>query len=172
MVGCGGSSSGPAPEASDQAASSNATTERQSVAFVTNQIADFWNIAKAGCEDAQKDFNIDVDVRMPSEATAVEQKRIVEDLLTSGVKGIAISPVDADNQIDFMNETAKKVSLITHDSDAPGSERLMYIGMDNYRAGRMCGRLAKMGLTRWWQRDALYWTIGTRQFEISTPGRD
>ena len=25
------------------------------VAFVTNQIADFWNIAKAGCRDAEKD---------------------------------------------------------------------------------------------------------------------
>ena len=146
VVGCGDSSSAPAPDASGQAASSASTTDRQSVAFVTNQIADFWNIAKAGCEDAQKDFNIDVDVRMPSEATAVEQKRIVEDLLTSGVKGIAISPVDADNQVDFINETAKKVSLITHDSDAPGTDRLMYIGMDNYRAGRMCGRLAKMAL--------------------------
>ncbi|HJN11538.1 MAG: sugar-binding protein [Pirellulaceae bacterium] len=117
-----------------------------SVAFVTNQIADFWQIAKAGCEDAQKDFDIQVDVRMPSQATAVEQKRIVEDLLTAGVDAIAISPLDADNQIGWLNDIGKKVPLITHDSDAPASERLMYIGMDNYAAGRMCGELVKQAL--------------------------
>ncbi len=117
-----------------------------SVAFVTNQIADFWQIAKAGCEDAEKDFDLQVDVRMPSQATAVEQKRIVEDLLTSGIDAIAISPLDADNQIDWLNGVASQVPLITHDSDAPASERLMYIGMDNYAAGRMCGELVKMAL--------------------------
>lgn len=117
-----------------------------SVAFVTNQIADFWQIAKAGCEDAQKDFDIHVEVRMPSQATAVEQKRIVEDLLTSGVDAIAISPLDAENQIEWLNGIGGKIPLITHDSDAPASNRLMYIGMDNYAAGRMCGELTKLAL--------------------------
>ena len=119
------------------------SSDRVSVAFVTNQIASFWNIAKVGCEDAAKDFDVDVDVRMPAVATAVEQKRIVEDLLAGGIQGIAISPIDADNQIDLLNQWADKVPLITHDSDAPGSNRLMYIGMDNYTAGRMCGELVK-----------------------------
>jgi ribose transport system substrate-binding protein len=117
-----------------------------SIAFVTNQIADFWQIAKAGCEDAEKDFDIKVEVRMPSQATVVEQMRIVEDLLTVGVDAIAISPLDADNQIGWLNEISLKVPLITHDSDAPESERRMYIGMDNYAAGRMCGELVKEAL--------------------------
>ena len=33
--------------------------ERKSVAFVTNQIADFWKIAEAGCVAASKEFDID-----------------------------------------------------------------------------------------------------------------
>ncbi len=119
---------------------------KQTVAFVTNQIADFWKIAEAGCLDAQKDLGISVQVRMPAQATAVEQKRIVEDLLTSGVNGIAISPIDADNQVDWLNGIAKKVPLITHDSDAPNANRLLYIGMDNYAAGRACGELVKKAL--------------------------
>lgn len=117
-----------------------------SVAFVTNQIADFWKIAEAGCRDAEKDFGVTCEVRMPSQATAVEQKRVVEDLLTSGVKALAISPIDADNQVDWLNEIGGKVPLITHDSDAPKAERLMYIGMDNYAAGRACGELVKQAL--------------------------
>ena len=116
------------------------------LAFVTNQIADFWQIAKAGCRDAEKDLGVSVDVRMPARADVVEQKRVVEDLLTSGIDGIAISPLDADNQIEWLNGIAQKVPLITHDSDAPSSDRLMYIGMDNYAAGRMCGELIKEAL--------------------------
>ena len=116
------------------------------IAFVTNQIADFWNIAKAGCRDAEKDLGIKVVVKMPPEASVVKQKQIVEDLISSGVKGIAISPLDADNQIAWLDKIAKKVPLITHDSDAPKAKRLCYIGMDNYKAGRMCGELVKEAL--------------------------
>jgi ribose transport system substrate-binding protein len=153
MLGCGKSSdnsdlrvvqdtSPSSPSEGDQAGGS----AQQSVAFITNQIADFWKIAEAGCNDAEKDFGINVEVRMPSQATAVEQKRIVEDLLTSGVQAIAISPIDADNQVDWINSIAASVPLITHDSDAPASDRLMYIGMDNYAAGRACGELVKQAL--------------------------
>ncbi len=117
-----------------------------SIAFVTNQIADFWKIAEAGCKDAEAALGIKVIVKMPPKATATEQKRIIEDLLNSGVKGIAISPLDADNQVGFLDSVADKVHLITHDSDAPKSKRKAYIGMDNYKAGRMCGELVKQAL--------------------------
>ncbi|SVC64709.1 uncharacterized protein METZ01_LOCUS317563, partial [marine metagenome] len=92
------------------------------------------------------DLGIKVVVKMPPEASVVKQKQIVEDLISSGVKGIAISPLDADNQIAWLDKIAKKVPLITHDSDAPKAKRLCYIGMDNYKAGRMCGELVKEAL--------------------------
>lgn len=119
---------------------------RQSVAFVTNQIADFWKIAEAGCIAASKEFDIDVQVIMPPEASAVVQKQKVEDVMTGGVQAIAISPLDADNQVEWINSIAAKIPLITHDSDAPKSNRLLYIGMDNYAAGRACGEILKNAL--------------------------
>ncbi len=131
---------------SEPAGNGGGPSDRVTVAFVTNQIASFWNIAKVGCEDAGKDLDIGVEVRMPAVPTAVEQKRIVEDLLAGGIQGIAISPIDADNQVDVINQWAEQVPLITQDSDAPDSDRLMYIGMDNYVAGRMCGELVKQAL--------------------------
>ena len=133
----GGNASGGGAGASDA---------RLKTAFVTNQIASFWNIAKVGCEDAAKEFDVDCDVRMPAEATAVEQKRIVEDLLAGGIQAIAISPIDADNQGALIDQWAARVPLITQDSDAPDTNRLMYIGMDNYTAGRQCGELVKQAL--------------------------
>jgi ribose transport system substrate-binding protein len=79
---------------------------------------------------------------MPAEGIA-DQKRIIEDLLTRGVDGIAISPIDPANQSYLINQACEATKVITHDSDAPGTKRLCYIGMDNYTAGRMCGKLVK-----------------------------
>lgn len=125
------------------AAPGSGDEQRRSIAFVTNQIADFWKIAETGAQAAGKDFNAEVTVVMPPEATAVIQKQKVEDLLTAGVEAVAISPLDADNQVDWLDSVADRVPMITHDSDAPDSKRLMYIGMDNYVGGRMCGELVK-----------------------------
>jgi ribose transport system substrate-binding protein len=133
-------------KSSDAAAATTEPAKRQSVAFVTNQIADFWKIAEAGCIAASKELDIGVQVLMPPEASAVVQKQKVEDVLTTGVDAIAISPLDADNQVEWINSIGDKVPLITHDSDAPKSNRLVYIGMDNYAAGRACGEILKTAL--------------------------
>ena len=116
------------------------------LAFVTNGIADYWNIAKSGCLDAQRDLGVEVEVKMPPEFSVVLQKQIVEDLVAGGIDGIAISPLDAENQTAWLNEIAAQVPLITHDADAPESKRRVYLGMDNYKAGRMCGQLVKKAL--------------------------
>ncbi len=146
MAGCTGGSGTATTGTSGDASGGGSTEKRLKLAFVTNQIASFWNIAKVGCEDAAKEFDVECDVRMPANATAVEQKRIVEDLLAGGIEAVAISPIDADNQVELLNQWAAKVPLITQDSDAPTTNRLMYIGMDNYTAGRLCGELVKQAL--------------------------
>ena len=61
--------------ASQNNQSTEATSGRHSVAFVTNQIADFWTIAEVGAQAAAKEFDIEVTVVMPPEATAVVQKQ-------------------------------------------------------------------------------------------------
>lgn len=112
------------------------------IAYITNGVASFWTIAKAGAEAAGRDLHTTVSVHMPSEGIA-DQKRIVEDLLIKGVDAIAISVIDAENQTALVNEAAQHTKLITQDADAPKSNRLAYIGMDNYEAGRMLGKMIK-----------------------------
>ncbi|MGB1928258.1 MAG: sugar-binding protein [Mariniblastus sp.] len=124
-------------------ASDPPTQDKPTIAFVTNQIASFWNIAEVGANDAGEDFDVEVDVRFPNEATATKQKQIVEDLLSSGIDALAISPIDAVNQQNMLNGWAGKIPLITHDSDAPETDRILYIGVDNYAAGRTVGKLIK-----------------------------
>jgi ribose transport system substrate-binding protein len=119
--------------------------DRPTVAYVTNGIADFWVIAQKGAWDGAREFKVNVEVRMPPSGVG-DQKRMVQELLTRGVQGVAVSPIDPANQGDLLDEIAARTALITHDSDAPKSKRLVYIGMDNYVAGRMCGKLVKQAL--------------------------
>jgi ribose transport system substrate-binding protein len=115
--------------------------KKPKLAFVTNCVAEFWAVAAAGVEAAAREGGADVVVRMPANGTAEEQKRIVEDLLARGIQGIAISPKDPQNMTALLDKVAQRALLVTHDSDAPSSKRLCYVGLDNYLAGRLCGQL-------------------------------
>src|SRR6266849_2610490 len=123
----------------------NKSTKR--LAFVTNNASDFWAIARKGTEKADTELaDVTVEFRIPGEGTAAEQKRIVDDLLAKGIDGIAISPVDPNNQTPFINEIAKQTLVFTQDSDAPQSNRTAYVGTDNVAAGRQAGGLIKEAL--------------------------
>ncbi len=114
------------------------------IAFITNNTANFWVFARRGCEKAATELpGFEVDFRITSDATPAEQRRIIDDLLARGVKGIAISPVDPINQKPFIDELAGKIAVITCDSDIPGSKRKCYIGTDNVAAGRQAGEMIK-----------------------------
>lgn len=127
-------------------AQEGAPAKKPRLAFVTNCVAEFWTVGACGVEAAKREFGVDAVVRMPANGTAEEQKRILEDLLSKGVQGIALSPKDPENMTALLDQVASRAVLITHDSDAPKSKRLCYIGMDNYDAGRMCGQLVKDAL--------------------------
>ena len=126
------------------AAMKESPKKRPHVAFVSNGVADFWTIAKAGAIAAGKQLGCQVTVEFPGGGLG-DQKRMLEDLVTRGVDGISVSPIDPVNQMDVLKLVAERSLLITNDSDAPTAPRLCYIGMDNYEAGLMCGRLAREG---------------------------
>jgi len=116
------------------------------LAFITNNAADFWTIARKGTEKADAELaDVTVEFRL-GDGTAAAQKRIVDDLLAKGVDGIAISPVDPANQTAMLNDAAKQALVFTHDSDAPDSRRECYVGTDNVAAGRQAGALIKEAL--------------------------
>jgi len=117
------------------------------LAFVANSSATFWTFARTGCEDAEKELgNVSVDFKIPATGTAVEQQQILNDLVAGGVDGIAVSPIDPANQTEFLNKLASQTLLICHDSDAPASRRVCYIGTDNFLAGEAAGKLIKEAL--------------------------
>ena len=120
---------------------------KHKLAFVTNNASDFWVIARKGTEKAARDIpNIEVEFKIPADGTAAEQQRLVDDLLSRGIHGIAISPVDPANQTQMLNRLACQTLVVTQDSDAPNSNRVCYVGTDNVAAGRQAGDLLKEAL--------------------------
>jgi ribose transport system substrate-binding protein len=112
------------------------------VAFVSNNAFDFWTIAEQGTNQAANDLNVDVAFRKPPQGTKEEQQQIIEDLVNLGVKGIAVSPNDAANSVDFFKKINAKLPMVMQDSDLPDpTARRCYIGTHNYRAGLAVGKL-------------------------------
>jgi ribose transport system substrate-binding protein len=119
-------------------------TKTLKLAFVTNNSADFWTIARRGVEKADEELpEVEAEFRLTADGTAAEQQRIIDDLLTKGVDGIAISPVDPQNQTAMIDAAAKRTVVFTQDSDAPQTMRICYIGTDNLAAGRQAGQLIR-----------------------------
>ena len=90
-------------------AGGSGSKKKLKLAFVPNNTSSFWTIAKRGCETAEKELgNVKVDFRLPSTGTAAEQQQILVDLVASGVDGIAVSPVDPDNQTAALDKIATR----------------------------------------------------------------
>jgi ribose transport system substrate-binding protein len=128
-----------------QDGSSTSGSKKLKLAFVVNNASPFWTIAHAGTDAAVKELNgaVEVDFRIPSDGQAGTQRQMLDDLLAKGVDGIAVSPIDPANQTDFLDKIAGQTLLICHDSDAPKSKRVCYIGTDNTAAGVEAGKLIK-----------------------------
>ena len=142
LIGCGGPSTEPAQKGESSKKESSAQ-DQPVFAFVTNNASNFWTIAKKGLDKAEKDLGIKVEFQQPPTGTIADQRRIIENLLTKGIDGITISPIDPVNQTDFLKTVAEQVPLLCHDSDAPDSGRLAYVGTNNFKAGQEAGKLIK-----------------------------
>ena len=151
IAGCGQSSNSTAPTATPSAgatAAPAAAGKPLKLAFVVNNSSPFWTIAHAGTDAAVKELNgaVEVDFRIPADGQAGTQRQMLDDLLAKGVDGIAVSPIDPANQTEFLDKIASQTLLICHDSDAPKSKRVCYIGTDNTAAGVEAGKLIKAAL--------------------------
>src|SRR5258707_12160874 len=99
------------------------------VAFLTNNASDFWTIARAGCDKAQKEVpNIKVEFKIPADGTAAEKTRIFDDLLVKGGNGIALSPVDPANQTAMIDKGARKALIVAPAGESPKSKQAFYMG--------------------------------------------
>ncbi len=103
----------------------------------------FFDLTRDGCQARAAELgNVDCLYIGPVEHEATTQAQIIEDLITQGVDGLAISVSDiaaATTVIDRATEAG--IAVITFDSDAPDSTRTAYVGTDNKEFGVDLGKL-------------------------------
>jgi ribose transport system substrate-binding protein len=133
-------------ESADNAGSGSTAVpaKKLKLAFVSNNAANFWSFARAGCNAAAKELgDVDVDFRITQDGSSAVQRQILDDLVAKGTDGLAVSVNDPDNQTDFLNKIAGQTLLVCCDSDAATSKRVAYIGTDNEAAGEEAGKMIK-----------------------------
>ena len=121
--------------------------DKPTLAFVVNGASDFWKAAEAGVKKAQGEMpDYNMELKYPEQAAVAIQQRLMEDLVSAGVKGIMVSAVDPKTQTDGLNKIGSQTALFTTDSDAPKTNRVAYIGSSNVDAGKQAAEIAKKAM--------------------------
>ena len=120
----------------------------KTIAFITNSTSDFWKIARKGCEKADAELpEVTVAFKTTNTGRTEEQNGLIRHALDAEeADAIAISPIDPIAQKTVINNAAKRALVLTQDSDAPDTDRSVYLGADNLAAGRQAGELVKKAL--------------------------
>jgi len=105
--------------------------------------SEFFNWAYAGMRDAaaQLGSNVTVELKGPAEWDASLEARTVEQLSATKIDGILLTAGEAGTLIPAVNKTVQRgIPVVTFDSDSPGSDRLAFVGTNNYNAGWAAGQ--------------------------------
>jgi ABC-type sugar transport system substrate-binding protein len=105
------------------------TQTKTKVAFVPQIVGiPYFNAMEEGGRDAGQKFGVDFVYTGPTDTNPAEQLRIVNGLIDQRVNAVSVSVLDA-SSIDPVIKKAKAngVKIFTSDSDAPKSERDVYV---------------------------------------------
>ena len=108
----------------------------------------FFDLARDGCYKAQEELEgVTCEYIGPGEHTELEQIKIVQDLITKGVDGIAVAPSNAPAMGKVLKEAeAAGIPVITWDSDLMPEDKALrktYVGTYNYDIGKNLAELVK-----------------------------
>jgi ribose transport system substrate-binding protein len=101
----------------------------------------YFDLSRDGCMARAKALgNVECIYTGPIEHEPASQVQIVQDLVTQGVDGLAISVSDAEAAIGVIKQARDAgIAVITFDADSPKSARQAYVGTDNKAMGAELG---------------------------------
>lgn len=120
--------------------SSGCAMEENQYGVLGKCVGPYWEVVGKGAEDAGKELGVNVTVYMPQKEDIPQQIETVETWISMGFKGIAVAPSDPEALTLPINlAMEKEIPTITIDTDSPNSDRICYIGTNNYTAGKVAG---------------------------------
>ena len=100
----------------------------------------FWNDIKKGAQDAATQLGVKFEFTGPVEFDAAAQANQVEQLISTKPAGIILGSYDPSMTKTINRVVAAGIPVATFDSDAPDSNRLVFVGPDHYQIGWEYGR--------------------------------
>jgi ribose transport system substrate-binding protein len=108
--------------------------------MVPKLVHPFYEPCYEGFEAAGEHYGIKTEFEAPPKAEVDLQVKVIENLISRGVEGIAISATDDTGLKGVVDEAiAAGIKVITFDADAPSTSRLCYVGTNNRAAGFTAG---------------------------------
>ncbi|MGN1030361.1 MAG: LacI family DNA-binding transcriptional regulator [Butyricicoccaceae bacterium] len=93
-------------------------------------------------EEELKPYGVTVKIITNPNFDKVAEMQAIEDLLADGCQALAITPTTEEDVTKRVNQLAKDgIPIVTFNGDIPNSDRLCYVGMNNYQGGKMAGAL-------------------------------
>ena len=93
--------------------------------------------------EARRDYNVTVDIHNYAQDNTEACLRLLTQAVENGAQGIALCASDCGAVRARLEDLkARRVPVVTFNSDIPGGARLCYVGEDAHRAGRIAGEIA------------------------------
>ena len=101
----------------------------------------YWQEARAGLMDAAHGLGVKADLEGPAIYSAHEEVRAFREAVAQHPAGILVAPARPELFTLAINSAvAAGIPVVTMDTDAPDSKRILYIGTDNRQAGMESGK--------------------------------
>lgn len=104
-------------------------------------IHEFWKTVHAGAEKAGREMGVETIWKGPlKEDDREAQISVVENIMTRGVDGIVLAPLDDAALRRVVDEAMRSnIPVVIFDSGLQGDNYVSYVATDNFRAGQLAG---------------------------------
>lgn len=123
--------------------SPSAAADKVKLGMITKFPVEFFFTLEKGAKDAAaKDGNIELITGQGASGTDIEgQIALIESMISQGVKGIAITPVDATVASTLDKAVAAGIKVVLVDNDIPNWKgKTSYVGTNNFEGGVLAGK--------------------------------
>lgn len=101
---------------------------------------DYWRLVEEGAQKAAVEHGVLLEYAGPKQANIEEHLKTIEMSMASKVDGIITQGLSDEQFTPLINRVVEKLPVITIDTDAANSNRIAYIGTDNYYSGFLAGK--------------------------------
>ncbi len=123
------------------AGSAHSPTEKYVLIAASTKIP-YWQTALAGLSHAANEMKVKAEMKGPDSYDTKAEHDAFQSAVAEKPSGILISAADASVMTPDINAAlGQGIPVLTVDSDAPDSQRLFFVGTDNYNAGVLGGHL-------------------------------